>query len=136
MKRDLELFRDMMLMIELTERRPIEGSPWQSLGVEGRSHSDVLYHARMLLEQGYLYEDACNFQAGDGDGVSVFKFRADAMTNAGHEFLESVRDPEVWRKTKNRAEKIGSFSIDLVSALAKGLIKKKVRDYTEVEIDL
>lgn len=69
-------------------------------------------------------------------GVSVFKFLSDAMINSGHEFLESVRDPEVWKKTKNGAKKIGSFGIDLLSALAKDLIKKKIRDYTEVELDI
>lgn len=62
MKRDLELFRDMMLMIELAEPRPVEGSPWQTLGIEGRSNDQILYHARMLVEQGFLYKDASNFE--------------------------------------------------------------------------
>ena len=39
---------------------------------------------------------------------------------AGHQYLEMIRDPEIWRQTKESAQKIGSFSLDVLSALAKG----------------
>lgn len=47
---------------------------------------------------------------------------------AGHEFLESVRDPEIWRKTKDGARKVGSGSIKLLGELAFGFARAKAQD--------
>lgn len=47
------------------------------------------------------------------------------MTWAGHEFLDQVRDAEIWRKTKAGAEKVGSWSMKLLGDLATGYIRAK-----------
>ncbi len=57
------------------------------------------------------------------------------ITWDGHEYLDSVRDPDIWDKTKLGAEKVGGFSLDVMKALAKGLIKKKLEHHTGVQID-
>lgn len=43
----------------------------------------------------------------------------------GHEFLDSVRDPEIWTKTKEGVAKVGSFSLGMVADLALGYAKAK-----------
>jgi hypothetical protein len=58
------------------------------------------------------------------------------LTWAGCELLDDIRDPDVWEKTKDGARKVGGFGLDVVSALAKGYLKKKVRDLTDIEMDL
>ena len=48
------------------------------------------------------------------------------LTWRGHDFLDSVRDPEIWRKTKEGATKAGGFTLDLLMDLAKAIIKAKL----------
>jgi hypothetical protein len=43
----------------------------------------------------------------------------------GHEFLDKVRDPEIWTKTKDKASKLGSWSVKLLGEIASGFIRAK-----------
>ena len=45
-----------------------------------------------------------------------------------------LRDPEIWKKTKGRAEAIGSWTFEIVKELAKGFIKQKLAQYGGVSI--
>lgn len=56
------------------------------------------------------------------------------LTWNGHDFLDSVRDPEIWRKTKEAATKAGGFTMDLLVGLAKGFIKTQIEKHTGVKI--
>ncbi len=56
------------------------------------------------------------------------------LSMKGHDFLDSIRDPDVWDKTKREAEAVGGFTLDLLKDLAKGLIKKKIEDHTGVKL--
>lgn len=58
------------------------------------------------------------------------------LTWEGHNFLDSARDEGIWREAKEDATKAGGISLELIGALAKGLIKKKIEQHTGVEIDL
>jgi hypothetical protein len=53
---------------------------------------------------------------------------------AGDDFLDSVRDPEIWRQTKEGAKKAGGFTVELLGDLAKGLIKTQIKKHTGVEL--
>jgi len=44
---------------------------------------------------------------------------------AGHEFLDTVRDPDIWRQTKEGASKLGSWSVKVLGELAIGFVKLK-----------
>lgn len=50
------------------------------------------------------------------------------MTWEGHEFLDKVRDPEIWRKTKDGAGKLGSWSVKLLGDIATGFIRAKAAE--------
>jgi Hypothetical protein (DUF2513) len=56
------------------------------------------------------------------------------LTWAGHDFLDSIRDPKIWEKTKKGAEAAGGFTVDLLKDLAKGLVKKQIEEYTGVKL--
>lgn len=49
-------------------------------------------------------------------------------------FLDSVRDPETWWRTKKAAAGAGGFTLDLLKDLAKGLIRKQIEDRTGVKL--
>jgi hypothetical protein len=42
---------------------------------------------------------------------SALGFGVTGLTSSGHEFPDSVRDPEIWRKTIEGANKAGSFTV-------------------------
>ena len=56
------------------------------------------------------------------------------LTNCGHDFLDSVRDPEIWNKTKAAAEGIGGWTLDMMKDLASGFLKTKIKKHTGVEL--
>lgn len=58
------------------------------------------------------------------------------LTMAGHEYLDTIRDEEVWRRTKEDARAVGSFSLEALGTLARGFVRQKIRPRTGVEVDL
>ena len=49
------------------------------------------------------------------------------LTYAGHQFLDSIRSPKVWRETKTRAEKLGVFTINIISDIASSVISDMIK---------
>jgi hypothetical protein len=92
MKRDLDLIRTILLKVE--EDETLTGSVRSAnpgdLGITDHTDAEVTYHSVLLIEAGFL---AGNIEiAGQ---VLIFR-----LTWQGHEFLESVRNPETWQKTE------------------------------------
>ena len=48
------------------------------------------------------------------------------MTMAGHDFLDAIRDQSVWDKTKNRIGQAGGWTLDIVLAVAKEELKRRL----------
>ena len=134
MKRDLDLMRDLLLKVEEATIGDIERNPWQVFLSSGQPSEVVIYHVRLLLERKWLHSESINLESRNRDGTPAAKFLPDALTDEGHEFLETIRDPEVWRKTKDGANKIGSYGIDLIKDLAKGFLKTEIKKRTGLEI--
>lgn len=87
----------------------------------------IEYHLALLDEAGLITIQA---------KLSGAVWQIGQITWAGHDFLDTIRDPAIWRETKAGAKQAGGFSIELLKALAKGLIKKKIEQHTGVELDL
>jgi hypothetical protein len=71
---------------------------------------DVIGHVVLLRSAGYLYESQKGFVR---------------MSWEGHEFLDKIRDDEIWRKTKEGASRVGSWSVKLLADLASGYLRTK-----------
>jgi hypothetical protein len=137
MKRDLDLIRNLLIQVEdaTDAHTQLDKNPWRVFASSGVHEPGLVkYHVRLMLEQGFLHQDSVKLDGQDQAGRPAAKFLSDALTNKGHEFLESVRDPEVWRKTKEGASKIGSFGIDLIKDLATGFLKTEIKKRTGVDI--
>lgn len=126
MKRDMDLVRDILLAVEASEGTPFDDVP---LEFSGRQEQEVSYHVQLLVEAGLVAGD-------DYSTMGNYEWVAQSLTWSGHEFLENIRDPEVWAKTKAGAKQVGGFGIDVIAALAKGFIKQKVKDHTGLDIEL
>lgn len=58
------------------------------------------------------------------------------ITWIGYEYLETIRDPEIWRKTQAGALRLGNFSVEVIKELAVGFVKQQIKQRTGVEIDV
>ncbi|RGP38341.1 DUF2513 domain-containing protein [Pseudotabrizicola alkalilacus] len=72
------------------------------------------YHLLLLCDTGLFLE------------VDEGVFR---LMNAGHDWLEAVRDETVWRKTKEAAGKVGGVGLDLMGSIATGFVKQKLAEF-------
>ncbi|KCZ88038.1 DUF2513 domain-containing protein [Hyphomonas jannaschiana] len=125
MKRDADLLRKILLAAEAKS----DDGLIVTLTPEDLPHpnfEEVMWsHVLVLEDLGYIAHEQ---QACD-ESVDVGR-----ITAAGYDFLDSVRDDEVWRKTKEAAASAGGFTIDLLGDLAKGLIKTQIKRLTGVEV--
>ena len=110
MKRDMDLIREMLLWMEEHNDRLILLNEFQ---VFRDDREKTLGHLRMLKSAGFVEELSKN-QLG--------------ISWAGYEFLDKVRDDKIWRKTKEGASKVGSWSVKLLSEMASGLIRAKAEE--------
>lgn len=122
----MDLVRDLLLQIEEFD---------QGLGgdveIEAGDHEPqvVAEHLRLLIEARLI----------EGDTVPDDQYAFDhivpiRLTWSGHDFLESVRDPEIWKKTKEGALSAKGFTLDLLQDLAKGFLKKQIEDRTGIAL--
>ncbi len=117
MKRDMDLVRQLLLQIEQNGSPALSNVP----SMEGFDNDDVVHHVTLLRQAGLVKAiDASSF-----DGVDYLQIE---MTWQGHEFLDDVRDPEIWKKTKEGAGKVGSLSLGVLADIAKAAVAAKMKD--------
>ena len=127
MKRDMDYVRDILLKIESLDAPRLKDLMNSTSDEEYEKLSE---HLSLLIDQaGFL----TGIKAHTYGGKNWLNIR---LTWTGHEYLDNIRDPEIWQKTKEGAQKVGGFSLDIMSALAKGLIKKQIEKHTGIELDL
>lgn len=134
MKRDMDLIRKVLLEIEdgkkFYEIRSSEVSAALGISDEGGLSREEAhrweYNMGLLKDEGYV-----DFSLRSG-GV----WWVEGITWKGHDFLDSVRDPEIWAKTKAGAAKVGGFTVDTLLEIAKGYIRTKLKEHAGVEADL
>jgi len=131
MTRDMDLVRGLLLKLEAHSLPPgatdtLTGHE-PEVSVEGYSSEQITFHLELLREAGFI-------ESPGSQPMQGVTFRK--LSWAGFDFLDSVRSPEVWKKTKQGVEAAGGFTIDLVKDLAKGFVKKQIEDRTGVKLDL
>jgi hypothetical protein len=121
MKRDMDLIREILLHIESDSQ--YDGTRWVTPGAPSelvesdRTMDELNYHLELLIEAGFLTGES---HLGQGSPM------INKLTWKGHEFLDDVRDNEIWGKTKERFKGLPSVAINIVAELAKAEIKKKL----------
>ena len=78
--------------------------------------NEILYTIEKLKEAGYI-NAALHFAAGHFIDGAV-----SSITYSGHEYLDNIREPEVWRKVKAMLKNAGATTLPLISQAAKMLI--------------
>jgi hypothetical protein len=118
MKRDMDLMRELMLKLEaLPANRIVALSAGDAaIQIKGYSPEEVFYHLGLTKEAFFTHS------AGSGR-IGLIEFAG--LTWAGHDFVDAVRNPVVWDKTKQVAAAAGGVTIELLVATAKMYLEGK-----------
>lgn len=114
MKRDMDLIRDMLLMIEADSDVPPKT-------IKADMFLDLIDNPAVIA----LHLDLLN----DSGLVELRKmpngkYEVKRITYAGYEFLDNVRSAKVWRNVKERLSVIGGAGFEVIKALAIEEMKK------------
>jgi hypothetical protein len=129
MKRDLDLIRDILLHVENWDHpEPIF---LERMNYEGKNKQEIGYQIDLWNDAGYI--DARIIKGRQG--VTYEKAVILRMTMAGHEYLDSVRNPEVWKKTKSTLEKVGGgAALDVIKEIASKILAELVKAHTGLRL--
>lgn len=113
-KRDLELVRELLVLIE-------ENNDRNELKIPDKWDREVVaYHLKILDQAGYVKNKT---KWADNKPFWLFA----SLTWDGHEFLDSIRNDNIWNNTKEgiRAKgfELGSIPFDVLKEFAKLQIK-------------
>jgi len=117
MKRDPQLFREILLKCEAHEH----GYAPMNLKIDGYTEEQVGYHVHLLGDAGYM------------DVISMNSFRSNkspnakprSITHSGHEFLDVIRDDEVWKTTKGVIAKTGGWTLGVIASVATQIVTRQ-----------
>jgi hypothetical protein len=122
MKCDMDLIRDLLLHVESDPL--FDGRRWVSPDTPAdfdpsgnHSMEEINYHLDLLIEAGFLKGKP---------GASFHAPLINRLTWDGHEFLNDIRDQDIWSKTKKRLEGLQSVALGIVAEVAKAEIKKRL----------
>lgn len=125
MKRDINLVKEILLIIEDSPTIQTSIDLSDSSPINGYDTLQISYHLRLLHEAGYIKGNMIL-----PEGTEVYYIAFLEMTWAGHEFLQILKDKEILSKiTKLSKDGITNLSFDLVKDIAKKLIQTKAEKY-------
>jgi hypothetical protein len=125
MKRDMDLLRDLLL---ISEAEAISG-----YGVSvapdrfpSKDFRELYGHVGLLRDAGWVYDRKGEIGGG--------RFHLPDLTMKGHDYLDTVRDDELWRKSKELSSKAGGYTMELLRDIAFGFIKTQVKKLSGIEV--
>lgn len=113
MKRDMDLVRK--LLFALQKEGYVIAAP-DVLEIEGYDDQAISYHLTILSDSPYVL-------AHMGNRGAITHYR---LTWQGHEFIDSIADPDRWDTIKETSAKVGGFTFDMIAKIATELMTKAV----------
>jgi hypothetical protein len=128
MKRDMEYVRELLLKVEVAPDVIAQSSGLLPARWTADDKLKLNYHLGMLIEEtGFVTGIPAHTMAEP----SWLRLQ---LTWQGHEFIETVRDPEVWKRTKEGASKAGNFGLEFVIEIAKAYGKHVAKERLGIEL--
>lgn len=121
MKLNIDCMRAILLEVENVSYG--KSLPFQSLVSELPNYStdDISYSVLKLKEAEYIKASTLN-----ADNTTMI-IAINDITYNGHQFLESIRDNNVWKKTKAIASKIGATSVSAITQIASSVVASIIK---------
>ena len=124
MQRDIELERKILFAIE-KEYQPGSGSMWGPK-IEGYEMPIIAEHCDLLYQQGLIKEYKPSHAAG-----GIMGFRVGNLTARGYDYLELIRNNEIWEKTKIQIEeKKLPKNIEVIAKIAGTFMGNFMKEFT------
>jgi len=123
----MDLIRSLLLEIEggRVSFSTLSKETADTLGLDSndallREEADTLeYHLDLLREAGFA--EFIELAGG--------YWQVERLTWKGHEFIDSIRDPEIWRQAKAGAAKVGSFTLKTIADVAVAVAKSRLEHF-------
>jgi len=116
MKRDLNLIR--LIMLEQEGSEIIDDLKTMFATEYGQGFEQIYKKHIVLLIESNLLDGQYRFLTNGTVQVTVNR-----ITWAGYEYLDNIRDNEVWAKTKTMLGRFGSAALPIVQQVAGEIIK-------------
>ncbi len=114
MKRDMDLFRALLLRVE---EQPY-GEGLGPIEVSGYTKEQVYYHALLAQDAGLI----------DASFMLGYEFVVLRLTYAGHEFLDAARQDKLWRKAKETIlSNAGTLTVEALKTALSMLMQQAAR---------
>lgn len=123
MKRDMDLIRYIMISLEEEMKA---GNIYFADNIDFTKFSNdigkniINEHLMLLLENEFI--DA----SFTGSKFFPNAFAIKRITNKGHDFIDALRNDNIWNKVKEKATSVGGFTISAVYELGKEYIKQEL----------
>lgn len=122
MKLDQDVIRNLLLELESQEYNSSlnEKQLREFSDKKGVDWKQLIYTIQRLNEARYI-ESRVNYANND-----VYLVNISNITYEGHQFLDNIRDKNVWEMTKKRLSSIASVSLPIINEVASAIIKDKL----------
>lgn len=119
MKRDYELIRQILLKVEEANNKK-ELEVLSRDGISGYSYEIFQDHVNLMFTD----LEFINVKSFYGEyKVSHYQHKILCLTNRGYDFLDKIRDDEIWNKALKVADSKG---LDILRYTLEGIIKRKI----------
>lgn len=118
-KRNMELIRDLLIRIEADSE--MDGTTEfyfdtsEEIGLPAYSIEELSYNLRLLVTAGFV----------DGGSSAILPLIIRSLTWEGHEFLDNIRNDDIWNKAKQHFANLPSVGLRIIAAFAEAELKHK-----------
>lgn len=85
---------------------------------------DTIKYTLMKLHEAKYLKDTVGIIEND-----LVQYSVGSITWEGHKFLDTVRDPKIWKTTKTIAAHLESISITLISSIASKVLEDYIQKF-------
>ena len=124
MKRDLDLIREIMLVLEDKMEYGKNFKSTQFIEImQGKifSAEKLAYHVGLLVENDFIKAKEYKHQSGEPADYLI-----NTITSQGQDFIDTIRQDITWNKIKEKASNIGGFTLSLLVDIGKEYLKKQI----------
>ncbi len=127
MKIDHDYLKKLLEACQASEKPSFDIEDLKAAGFDYKNDAKFEFHMAILDDKGFIQQEDGDPGFGLTKGIdgflswSVLPLR---LTASGHDFLDTVQNPEVWSKTKAAAKKVGGVGFDLFLRIAKAEAKR------------
>lgn len=122
---DYDCVRDVMLSIEALEQGQYLNDTNSSVFPLLKEYpaDKIAYTVERLVEAGYIPNKRITTPP-----YSRAHFEIDSLTWEGHQYLDCIRNDDVWDKTRKKVSPLGGLPFSIMAEIAKGFIRIKLKE--------